>query len=224
MQLVGLSSLEYDEKYYQEHKDAELDYLGHGYWQEQYAKMVSKGLPQEAIVFDAGCACGSILQGFKKLGFKVKGLDLSQYMVDLGKSHFGYADDELLCGSLTDIPLPSNSVDLVHSAQVLEHIPQEHMTQIIAELERILKPGGKAFLCLDAIRQGETKEMYMGDPTHVNIQPIEYWTKILQKHNLLFDIQGYNDFVRSEYGPTQGNSSNFFEHYPYWSVFTLIKE
>jgi len=222
MQLVGLSALEYDEQYYAEHKDANLDYLGHGYWQEEYAKMVSKGLPEGSLIFDGGCACGSILNGFKKLGYKVKGLDLSQYMIDLGKSHFGYTDDELICGSLTDIPLPDNCVDLVHSAQVLEHIPQELMENIIGEFHRILKPNGKMFLCLDAVRQGETKEMYMGDPTHVNIQPITYWSKLLKKE--LFDVEGYNNFVRSEYRPTEGENSNFFQAYPYWSVFTLIKE
>lgn len=224
MQLVGLSALEYDEQYYSEHKDANLDYLGHGYWQEEYAKMVSKCLPQNATVFDGGCACGSILNGFKKLGFKVKGLDLSQYMIDLGKKHFEYANDELMCGSLTDIPLSDNSVDLVHSAQVLEHIPQKLMDDIVSEFERILKPGGKMFLCLDAIRTGETKEMYMGDPTHVNIQPIEYWAKLFKKGNLLFDVEGYNNFVRSEHKPTEGQDLNFFQAYPYWSVFTLIKE
>jgi ubiquinone/menaquinone biosynthesis C-methylase UbiE len=222
MQLVGLSALEYDEQYYAEHKDANLDYLGHGYWQEEYAKMVSKGLPEDSVVFDGGCACGSILNGFKKLGFKTIGMDLSSYMVELGTEHFD--NDELICGSLTKIPLPDNSVDLVHSAQVLEHIPQELMNDIISEFERILKPGGRMFLCLDAIRDGETKEMYMGDPTHVNIQPIEYWAKLLKKGNLLFDVQRYNDFVRSEYRPTEGENSNFYQAYPYWSVFTLIKE
>jgi hypothetical protein len=64
----------------------------------------------------------------------------------------------------------------------------------------------------------------MGDPTHVNIQPIEYWAKLLKKGNLLFDVQRYNDFVRSEYRPTEGENSNFYQAYPYWSVFTLIKE
>lgn len=222
MQLVGLSALEYDEQYYQEHKDANLDYTGHGYWQEEYAKMVSKGLPQGSVVFDGGCACGSILYGFKKLGHKTIGMDLSAYMVGLGAEKFD--NDELICGSLTKIPLESNSVDLVHSAQVLEHIPQELMDDIISEFERILKPGGRMFLCLDAIRDGETKDMYMGDPTHVNIQPIEYWAKLVKKGNLLFDVQRYNDFVRSEYRPTEEVDANFFEAYPYWSVFTLIKE
>jgi hypothetical protein len=27
-------------------------------------------------------------------------------------------------------------------------------------------PAGRAFLCLDALREGETKEICMGDPTH----------------------------------------------------------
>jgi ubiquinone/menaquinone biosynthesis C-methylase UbiE len=222
MQLVGLSALKYDEQYYEEHKDADLDYLGHGYWQEEYAKMVSTGLPQGSIVFDGGCACGSILNGFKKLGYKTIGMDLSSYMIELGAEHFD--NDELICGSLTRIPLEDNSIDLVHSAQVLEHIPKQFLEKIIQEFERILKPGGRMFLCLDAIRDGETKEMYLGDPTHVSIFPINYWAKLIKQGNLLFDVQRYNDFVRSEYRPTEEIERNFFETYPYWSVFTLTKE
>jgi hypothetical protein len=64
----------------------------------------------------------------------------------------------------------------------------------------------------------------MGDPTHVNIQPINYWAKLIKKGNLLFDVQRYNDFVRSEHKPTAEVDANFFEAYPYWSVFTLTKE
>jgi len=220
MQLVGLSALEYDEQYYAEHKDANLDYLGFGYWQEEYAKMVSQGLPQDAVVFDGGCACGSILQGFKKLGFKTIGMDLSAYMIELGTEHFD--NDELICGSLAKIPLDDNSVDLIHSAQVLEHIPQELMNDIISEFERILKPNGRMFLCLDAVRDGETKEMYMGDPTHFSIFPVMYWTELFAKHNLLFDVEQYNNFVRSEFKPEEGDK-NFYQHYPYWSVWTLTK-
>ena len=36
----NLTVTEYTEAYYDEHKEQGLDYLGHGYWQEEYAKMV----------------------------------------------------------------------------------------------------------------------------------------------------------------------------------------
>jgi len=225
-----LSVREYDENYYREHAEAGLDYLGHGFWQRSYGLMVAEATLQredyvEPVMFDAGCACGSILQGFKESGLftRVTGMDLSEYMVGLGRAHFGLSAEELIHGSLTNIPLPSESVTLAHSAQVLEHIPSDLTEPILDELARILQPGGRAFLCLDAIRHGETKEMYLGDPTHVNIQPVLYWTERLQRRGLLFDIEAYNRFVSSPRGPTEGDPRSFFATYPYWSAWTLIK-
>ena len=227
--LSQLHSLEYDEKYYKEHAEAGLDYLGHGFWQESYGLMVAEMTDQtsyeDPLIVDAGCACGSILNGFRKTGIfkQVVGIDLSQYMVELGRRHFGFSDEELIAGSITNIPLPRNSVSLLHSAQVLEHIPEALIDDIIDEFSRVLRIGGRAFICLDAIRSGETKEMYLGDPTHVNIQPLNYWTEKLQSHGLLVDIESYNRFVRSRRGPTQGDPRSFYETYPYWSSWTLIK-
>jgi len=227
--LAPLRSLEYDEKYYKEHAEAGLDYLGHGFWQESYGLMVVEATDQasyeEPLLVDAGCACGSILNGFRKTGVfnRVVGIDLSQYMVELGRRHFGFSDRELIAGSITDIPLPRDSVSLLHAAQVLEHIPEALTDDIIDEFSRVLRIGGRAFICLDAIRRDETKEMYLGDPTHVNIQPINYWTEKLQSHGLLVDIESYNRFVKSRRGPTQGDPRSFYETYPYWSIWTLIK-
>jgi ubiquinone/menaquinone biosynthesis C-methylase UbiE len=224
-----LKSLVYNEDYYTEHKDAGLDYLGHGYWQESYAAMVSEATLQdtydEPTFFDGGAACGSILTGFKKTGlFKsVTGVDLSEHMVKLGREHFGLSDREIIAGSIADIPLESGSITLAHSAQVLEHIPDDLTDAILDEFARILRPGGRAFLCLDAIRHGESKEMYMGDPTHFNIKPVMYWTKKLQDRGLYFDIEAYNRFVQSTRGPTEGDPRSFYQHYPYWSAWTLIK-
>jgi len=224
-----LTATRYDEQYYREHAEAGLDYLNHGFWHESYARMVSETTLQEAypkpFAIDAGCACGSILKGFKDLPVydRVLGVDLSDHMVALGRKRFGFADSELMAGSIANLPVESGAVSLVHSAQVLEHIPDVMVDAILDEFARVLRPGGRAFLCLDAMRTGETKEMYMGDPTHVNIQPVLYWTKKLQRRGLLFDIEAYNRFARSRLGPTDGDPRSFYESYPNWSAWTLIR-
>jgi hypothetical protein len=63
----------------------------------------------------------------------------------------------------------------------------------------------------------------MGDPTHVNIQPTEYWTKLFAKHGFAFNREAYDRFVRSKYKPTVDKDNNFFTEYPYWSVWILQK-
>ena len=229
IQSSGLASLEYDKSYYEEHKGEGLDYLCHGYWQESYARMVSDATLQNTYpsprFFDGGCACGSILQGFKKTGLyhQVLGIDLSEYMTTLGRRHFNFLKTEISAGSIDNIPLKDNSVTLVHSTQVLEHVPDEKIDPVLKEFARILVPGGRAFLCLDAIRHGESKEKYMGDPTHCNIKPVAYWTRKLFSLGLAFDVESYDRYARSKYGPTREVDMSFFQQYPNWSAWTLIK-
>ena len=225
----ALTAQSYDDRYYQEHADAGLDYLKYDHWQTSYAEMVTEATLQEAyqdpFVVDAGCACGSILKGFKDTGVydRVLGVDLSERMIELGRERFRYSETELRAGSIASLPAETGSVSLLHSAQVLEHIADEMTDAILDEFARVLRIGGRAFLCLDAMRHGETREMYMGDPTHVNIQPVLYWTEKLQSRGLVFDIEAYNRFARSERGPTRRDPRSFFEAYPYWSAWTLIR-
>jgi len=224
-----LTAIDYDEQYYTEHAEAGLDYLNHGFWHESYAALVTESTLQstysDPFVIDAGCACGSILKGFKNLPVykRVLGVDLSKHMIEIGRKHFGYSEDELIAGSIANLPVEPGTVSLLHSAQVLEHIGDELIDPILDEIARVLRPGGRAFLCLDAMRDGEDKAIYMGDPTHVNIQPVLYWTGKLQKRGLLFDIEAYNRFAHSPRGPTDGDPRSFFETYPYWSTWTLVR-
>lgn len=192
------------DQYYEEHRKAGLDYLDHGFWQKSYASMVTDATLQhtcqDPCFLDAGCACGSTLKGFKNTGLfhRVSGIDLSEHMVNLGRHHFGFTEAEM-------------------------HIPDRMTETILSEFSRVLRPGGRAFLCLDGLLHVETKQEYMFDPTHCNIQPVAYWTGQLQQHGLLFDIEAYNRFARSELGPTEGDPHSFFQNYPDWSAWTLIK-
>lgn len=222
MLIQNLTVTEYSQEYYDEHKEAGLDYLGHGYWQEEYAKMVVEACktPSRGLVVDAGCACGSILKGFAKLNYPVLGIDLNPAMIQMGAAHF---DIPLYCGSMAEMPVQNGSVDLVHTAQVLEHIPEELMDSILTEFNRVLSKDGKVFVCLDAVKDGETKEMYMGDPTHHSIFPTMYWTKLFAKHGFAFDRESYDRFVKSPYKPTEDKPENFFNAYPYWSTWILVK-
>lgn len=225
-----LTSLDYEAGYYEEHKKAGLDYLGHGYWQQSYAAMVCDATfqreYQRPFFLDAGCACGSILKGFKDTGIfhKVVGADLSNHMVQLGKKHFRFLNEEIICADMSALPLQDRTVTLLHSAQVLEHVPEANIKGILQEFRRITAPGGRIFICLDAVKHGQTPAMYMQDPTHVNIKPMIYWTRLFQEHGFLFDVEAYERFVRSPAGPTMGKKESFFEEYKNWSAYTFIKE
>jgi ubiquinone/menaquinone biosynthesis C-methylase UbiE len=91
-------------------------------------------------VFEAGCGTGLLLREAAKVARSAVGLDLSRGMLDVARGR----GLRVVQGSLTDVPLPSQSVDLVYSMKVLAHIPP--IKDALAELARLVRPGGHLLL------------------------------------------------------------------------------
>lgn len=53
---------------------------------------------------------------------------------------------QLFPASLSSLPFDSNSVDLVVSTEVLEHLSDDLLREATHEISRVLKPGGRFFV------------------------------------------------------------------------------
>jgi ubiquinone/menaquinone biosynthesis C-methylase UbiE len=97
-------------------------------------------LAPETRALEAGCGTGLILQRvdgrLKALGGRAVGVDLSHGMLARAEAR----GLEVVRGSLTTLPFPDASFDLVYSFKVLAHVPQAG--QALAELARVTRPGG----------------------------------------------------------------------------------
>jgi SAM-dependent methyltransferase len=91
-------------------------------------------------VFEAGCGTGLLLQHTASFARSAVGLDLSRGMLGPARAR----GLRVVQGSLTDIPLPSASFDLVYSMKVLAHVPP--IERAVAELARLCRPGGHLLL------------------------------------------------------------------------------
>ena len=91
-------------------------------------------------VFEAGCGTGLLLREAATVARRAVGLDLSRGMLAPARAR-GLS---VVQGSLTNVPLPSASFDLVYSMKVLAHIPP--ITEAVAELARLTRPGGHLLL------------------------------------------------------------------------------
>jgi len=75
----------------------------------------------------------------------VAGVDSSAVMVELANKRCeGRGPCELQLGDATALPFDDASFDAVTSAQVYEYVPD--MEKALAELRRVLRPGGRAFI------------------------------------------------------------------------------
>ncbi len=91
-------------------------------------------------VFEAGCGTGLLLREAAAVARSAVGLDLSRGMLTPARAR----GLRVVQGSLTDVPLPSASFDLVYSMKVLAHVPP--IERAVAELARLVRPGGHLLL------------------------------------------------------------------------------
>jgi SAM-dependent methyltransferase len=101
-----------------------------------------------AAVLDVGCGAGTdLLLAARRLGSRghAIGVDMTEAMRDraaAGAVQCGLANVEVRDGDATGLPIEDRSIDVVISNGVLNLVPRKQ--QALAEVARVLKPGGRA--------------------------------------------------------------------------------
>jgi len=92
-------------------------------------------------ILDAGCGAGALLAGLRDRGAIVTGFDKSAGMVELARRRVGDDADLLVAELGGPLPFPDGTFDDVTASLVLHYL--EEWGPALAELRRVLKPGGR---------------------------------------------------------------------------------
>jgi len=105
---------------------------------------VADRLWTDAVVADLGCSTGYLLKDLAAAApaATLVGVDLVAH--GLRQAHREAPTATLLLADLLDLPIVDASIDVIVSANVLEHIADHR--RALAEMHRILRPGGRAAL------------------------------------------------------------------------------
>ena len=120
--------------------------------------LINSGIPEalindigEAAVLDCGIGSGSLsvaLSGAVSSRIAYHGIDISSGMLEAAEIAMRQEEiaPTLKQADVLSIPYADNTFDLVMSAHVLEHLPEPR--QALKEMIRVLKPGGRLFVCM----------------------------------------------------------------------------
>ncbi|WP_353930321.1 class I SAM-dependent methyltransferase [Okeanomitos corallinicola TIOX110] len=97
-------------------------------------------LNSESKILDLCCGSGQTTEFLVKLSHYVTGLDASPLSLKRAKKNVPSAN--YVEAFAEDMPFADNSFDIVHTSAALHEMQPQQLRKIIAEVYRVLKPGG----------------------------------------------------------------------------------
>lgn len=94
-------------------------------------------------VADIGCGSGLVSKDLLEMGYDVTGMDISEGMLENARKIPGL---KLQVGDIEHLPFADEAFDKIICLGVITYLPDE--TKALAELLRVLKPGGKLVLAV----------------------------------------------------------------------------
>lgn len=108
--------------------------------------VLARYAPPDAMILDAGCGTGANLKLMQSYGCAI-GIDISEEAIAFCHAR-GIPRERAFLASLTDLPFRNALFDLAVSFDVVCNIPDD--VAALAELARVLKPGGRLVMQLPA--------------------------------------------------------------------------
>ncbi|WP_255495355.1 class I SAM-dependent methyltransferase [Nocardia sp. GTS18] len=201
----------------------DYDSFAEGYAAETETNLINGYYARPAIVdlagdvtgrkiLDAGCGSGPIFAALRDRGAIVTGFDASAKMVELARQRLG-AEAALQVADIgSPLPFPDGAFDDVIASLVLHYL--EDWTAPLAELRRVLKPGGRLIMSVnhplvfkllyrDADYFATVKH---SDEYTFNGQKavLTYWHRPLHAMTDAFAMAGFRTTVISEPPPAPG--------------------
>ncbi|MEY9844567.1 class I SAM-dependent methyltransferase [Streptacidiphilus sp. MAP5-3] len=98
-------------------------------------------------ILDAGCGSGPLFAALRDRGAVVSGFDASSGMVELARRRLGDGADLLVADLGSPLPYPDDTFDDVVASLVLHYL--KDWGPALAELRRVLKPGGRLIVSVE---------------------------------------------------------------------------
>lgn len=181
---------------------------------------------REIRILEVGCGSGANLWMLAKEGFSVYGIDSSAAGIAIAESHLRDkwgVSAHLRCASVLELPFVAGYFDAVVDVVTLQHLNLADSVSALAEVFRVLKPGGQFF----SYRASDRCSMFLNSggnfvdavtvdnvantamPLHNN-GPMSFWGPALARQMLL--AQAFEPGSIERHARTYGNGTCIVEY------------
>ncbi len=152
-------------------------YLREGYWDYPVHAVTANHIlaRNPKSVLEVGAGRGYILKRIKNAGIQATGLEISKHCI-MTRVH----DEVFQCDlcltpwTLSGPVMENNRWDLLYSMATMEHIPEQFLPAVIAEMSRVANRG------LHGIDFGQHDDG--NDKSHVSLHNREWWIDMFNRH------------------------------------------
>jgi len=110
-------------------------------------KWIKQFINKNDKIMEFGCGTGyMITYPLRCEGYNIEGYDLDAASIEYGINNIFTDDEKEKCIKALDIRELQREYDVVIASEVLEHIPDNELDEIIRLLKNKIKPGGKLLL------------------------------------------------------------------------------
>jgi SAM-dependent methyltransferase len=158
--------------------------------------------PQYGEFLDIGCGAGDYLHLMLAKGWKVRGVEPSEFGAAEGRR----AGLDIFNGTLDKAKFPENMFDYVRSNHSFEHL--HNPVEVLDEIYRILKPGGKVYIGIPNIDSLPYRIFgrywwYLGAPVHTYNYSLPTISALMSRCGLEIENVYYNSNFMSLLGSMQ---------------------
>lgn len=176
-----------------------------------FAVSIEHELSPASQILELGCGSGGDARYFAKLGHQVIATDFSETVIEQNKQHPADGVSFQVMDMSQPMPLHDAEFDAVYAHLSLHYYPDAETKEIVSEVGRVLKPGGRFFFRCKSVYgpeygQGDEveKNMFIQNGHLRHLFTVEYAREILGD---LFDT----DKIERGHGDLYGREADFID-------------
>ena len=193
----------YRDLYEDYHREGFLDSRGGNNFQ---GDKVLETWSNKISMLDFGCGTGYAVRRMRQLGLE------SCFGIEYSEEAFEKYLHEPYFFQGTTQQFDDRSFDLIYSTEVFEHIPEEHVDEVVGDLCRVCSSW---FFLTISLRPSSRNNAF-----HCTLRPRSWWEAVFKRHGFVVDRQVVSSYQRRTLRTTSEILSQWSRHGEFTSDFS----